>query len=583
MPTVNLAPVPKERFVDSSGLALVGGKVFVYAAGTTVKQVSYSDAAGTAPNTNPVILDARGEANIWLDVSLPYKLVLAPAFDTDPPTASIWTVDNIPAANSAVPTALSTLIANLLSSIGATLVWFIAAGVGAIARSLQSKGRDFVSITDFGADPTGVADSTAAINAAGVASKSVYFPPGTYKTSSTITIPDNSRWWGAGVDATTITLNTTGDLDVLVVGWFTTLELMTITTTAPAGGAKGCVRCQSLTNAGIPTNVGGNNWTNPAIGGLSYKNLLRNLVITGGQNYGLFLVNPGYTTLENLRVVLSHGGAGNLFIQGNSATGINLPQATTVNIVGGEYTASYAGPGISMTNAVVCTMTGVITEGNFGRGLVLSGCGLINMQTPYVENNFALGAGVGDGDIVVINSDRINIEGGNILSNNSNAAVAGSGNSNCVLQGTKYLVIAGTVAPLALDAGWVISKNSSSIVAEGIQSGGRWVQFADGTSIYSKKVTLAGIAITSGQGSLFVQAGPQADADFPAIFMADGLGGFVFAPSISVMSSTAGTAIWAVATGASLLNNTIRYRLAASVSTAAVTVDVYITLTGRWQ
>ena len=98
--SVNLAPLPKQRFTDSNGNPLVGGLVFTYAAGTTTKQATYTDSTGATPNTNPVVLDSRGEAAIWLDQTLAYKIVLSPSTDTDPPSAPIWTVDNIPAGSS---------------------------------------------------------------------------------------------------------------------------------------------------------------------------------------------------------------------------------------------------------------------------------------------------------------------------------------------------------------------------------------------------------------------------------------------------------------------------------------------------
>jgi hypothetical protein len=70
---VNLAPVLKQRFDDSNGNPLAGGKVWTYQAGTTTPQATYTDSTGVTPNANPVILDSRGEANIWLDVTLSYK------------------------------------------------------------------------------------------------------------------------------------------------------------------------------------------------------------------------------------------------------------------------------------------------------------------------------------------------------------------------------------------------------------------------------------------------------------------------------------------------------------------------------
>lgn len=90
-----LSPFPKLRFCDNNGNALVGGKLFTYIAGTiATKTASYVDSGGT-PNTNPVILDSRGEANVWLDPAVSYKFALAPANDTDPPTNSFFVIDNI--------------------------------------------------------------------------------------------------------------------------------------------------------------------------------------------------------------------------------------------------------------------------------------------------------------------------------------------------------------------------------------------------------------------------------------------------------------------------------------------------------
>jgi hypothetical protein len=91
-----LTPSPKQQFFGNNGRPLEGGLVFTYAAGTNNKVATYSDEAGT-PNTNPIVLDFRGEANIWLDPEQAYKFVLAPRGDTDPPTNPIWSVDNIEA------------------------------------------------------------------------------------------------------------------------------------------------------------------------------------------------------------------------------------------------------------------------------------------------------------------------------------------------------------------------------------------------------------------------------------------------------------------------------------------------------
>ena len=116
MTTMILSPSPVLQFFDDNGALLVGGKLFTYEAGTTTKQSAYTDSSGSTPLPNPVILNARGEVapstpntscGLWLDPTLAYKMVLAPANDTDPPTNAFWTIDNIVSPQSAILAALA--------------------------------------------------------------------------------------------------------------------------------------------------------------------------------------------------------------------------------------------------------------------------------------------------------------------------------------------------------------------------------------------------------------------------------------------------------------------------------------------
>lgn len=102
-----LAPHLKQRFYDNNNNPLNKGLLFCYVAGTSTKQTTYSDSAGT-PNTNPIVLNFRGECDLWLDTTKTYKFVLAPAADTDPPTNPFWSVDNV--AGGYTGTILSTQI-----------------------------------------------------------------------------------------------------------------------------------------------------------------------------------------------------------------------------------------------------------------------------------------------------------------------------------------------------------------------------------------------------------------------------------------------------------------------------------------
>ena len=91
MSSALLCPFLKQSFTDSNGIPLAGGQLFSYAAGTSVPQATYTDATAATPNTNPVILDAAGRANVWLGAGS-YKLVLEDSFNN-----VIFTVDNVTA------------------------------------------------------------------------------------------------------------------------------------------------------------------------------------------------------------------------------------------------------------------------------------------------------------------------------------------------------------------------------------------------------------------------------------------------------------------------------------------------------
>jgi parallel beta-helix repeat protein len=191
--TTILSPVPKLQFFTAAGVPLTGGKLYTYAAGTSSPLATYIDSTGSTPNTNPIILDSRGEANVWLDDNS-YKFKL-----TDSNDVEIWTVDNISDIS-----ALTTLA----GSGGSALVGFIQAGAGAVATTVQARLRQALSVKDFGATGDASTDDTTAIqNALNAASgRALYFPAGTYRVSATLVVKTKTTMMGDGINKSILKL-----------------------------------------------------------------------------------------------------------------------------------------------------------------------------------------------------------------------------------------------------------------------------------------------------------------------------------------------------------------------------------------
>lgn len=204
----SIATPPKLQFFDANGNPLAGGKLYSYAAGTTTPLATYTDYGGGTANSNPVILDSRGEANVWFGTGQ-YKLKLTDADDVE-----VYTVDNLNGPDAAT-------LAVLAASSGSSLIGYINSGSGATARTVQARLRDMISVKDFGAVGDGTTNDVAAIQAAitaaaarpasgsiaglgGISGATVYFPSGVYRINSGITIPDGVKLLGSGERATVI-------------------------------------------------------------------------------------------------------------------------------------------------------------------------------------------------------------------------------------------------------------------------------------------------------------------------------------------------------------------------------------------
>jgi len=149
---------PKFKYtIPSTGEPGAGYKLFTYEEGTSTKKTTWTSLAKTAENTNPIVLDANGEADVWIDGN--YKFVLALPTDTDPPASPVWTYDAIRSSettastSSATTTPLNGSFETDSDADGAPDNWTLAAlsgGTIAIDATSQAHGVNSLKFTSTG-------------------------------------------------------------------------------------------------------------------------------------------------------------------------------------------------------------------------------------------------------------------------------------------------------------------------------------------------------------------------------------------------------------------------------------------------
>lgn len=238
------------QFFDNNGQPLSGGKIYTYAAGTTTPQATYTSALGTTPHANPIVLDSAGRVpggEIWLTDSLIYKFVietstaiLIGSYDNitgvnsnfvnytvqeEVITATagqtvfnLSTINYTPGTNSlsvyidgvnqyvgdsyletdsntvtftaglhvGAEVKFTTAVQVTTNTIDAANVSYIPPFAGGVGTNVEDKLAQYVSVKDFGAVGDGVADDTAAIDAALAGGGHVTFPEGTYKVTTIV-------------------------------------------------------------------------------------------------------------------------------------------------------------------------------------------------------------------------------------------------------------------------------------------------------------------------------------------------------------------------------------------------------------
>jgi hypothetical protein len=234
MTTVALTQDPILQFFSTStGAPLAGGTLLTQVGG--VNYPTYSDAAGTVPLPNPIVLNSRGEVATNAGDSTPLYTVPNVAYTytlSDSLGNVIWTAPNITTAPSAA------ILAVLTQQVLGGILWprtaaEITAGVTPTNYAYMEG-----NVLRYGADSTNVASSVTSFANAALVTKSVFVPPGSYKFPSGITLRADTTLYGLNPENTF--LNYTGGAGTFITltnGGYAHLEGLSIYGNGSSGGA----------------------------------------------------------------------------------------------------------------------------------------------------------------------------------------------------------------------------------------------------------------------------------------------------------------------------------------------------------
>lgn len=164
----------RHRFYKNDGTVNAGGKVYTYTAGTTTPTATYTTSAGDVANTNPIILNSKGEADIWVTGQIKVNVL-----ESDDTQVTGWPVDNIGSSSvgssaNALWAGTATGTANALTLTPSTAISAYAVGQSFIFKAGASSNSGATTVAISGLSAIAVQSNGAACSGGEILASKFY-------------------------------------------------------------------------------------------------------------------------------------------------------------------------------------------------------------------------------------------------------------------------------------------------------------------------------------------------------------------------------------------------------------------------
>lgn len=361
------------------------------------------------------------------------------------------------------------------AAISGSKLSFLQSGTGAVARSIQSRLRDTVSVYDFGAKGDGVTDDTAAIqNALNAGANAVFMPPGNYLASG-ITVPSGVLLFGSGAASVlkpSASFTAGGNLVVIA-----------------SNAVNSAVENLSIS---LPTSYGSS--TAVLVNtGASFCSV-RDIYMSSGGAFGVDLVQASNCEVERVTIL----AAATIGIESQNGSWNRIIDCYVTGVVGSHH--------FQITNEVNSEIRGcrsyLLTGSGFGMNL--NGCSACRITNCFAQDSVAEGINITNSSNCVVTGSTVRWTGSqsqdfgisieastggssslNIISNNvvlrsgkSGIAIAGSQTSNAANLITGNSVFSAGMLGLPNDGGILIYQNTGTATQNVVENN---VVYGDGT------------------------------------------------------------------------------------------------------